>query len=209
MDILKKLEWRYATKVFDSEKKLNDNQLDLLLDAVNLAPTSYGLQPFELFVVESPGVREELKVAANGQSQVIDASHVLVFAVNKDLSEKHIDAFVERTASQRGSTLEALSGFRSKMVASIMAKTPEARFQWAARQAYIALGVLLSIAAAENMDACPMEGFKNAEFDSILGLNEKGLASVVMATVGFRSEEDKYGSLPKVRKSRSELVTFV
>ncbi len=102
MEILKKLEWRYATKRFDSDKKLNDHQLDLLVNAVNLAPTSYGLQPFELFVVKSSSVREELKVAANGQSQVTDASHVLVFAVNKDLSEKHIEAFVERTARQRG-----------------------------------------------------------------------------------------------------------
>lgn len=209
MDILKKLEWRYATKRFDSDKKLNDKQLDLLLDAVNLAPTSYGLQPFELFVVEASKVREELKGAAYGQSQVTDASQVFIFAANSDLSEKHIDAFVERTASQRGLSVDSLADLRSMMVSSIMGKSPEARFQWAARQAYIALGVLLSTAASENIDACPMEGFNNVEFDRILGLEQKGLSSVVMATVGFRSGEDKYGSLPKVRKSRSELVTKI
>jgi nitroreductase len=209
MDVLKKLEWRYATKRFNSDKKLNDKQLNLLVDAVNLAPTSYGLQPFELFVIGDSKVREELKVAANGQPQVSDASQVLVFAVNKELSEKHIEAFVERTAQQRGLKVESLDAFRSMMVAAIMAKSPEARFQWAARQAYIALGVLLSTAATENIDACPMEGFNNAEFDRILGLDKKGFSSVVMATVGFRSEEDKYGSLAKVRKSRDELVTFI
>lgn len=207
MDILKKLEWRYATKRFDSDKKLNENQLDLLVDAVNLAPTSYGLQPFELFVAESSKIREELKVAAYGQSQVTDASQVFIFAVNSEISEKHIEAFVERTASQRGLSVESLADFRSMMVSSIMAKSPEARFQWAARQAYIALGVLLSTAASENIDACPMEGFNNAEFDRILGLEKKGLASVVMATVGFRSGEDKYSQLTKVRKSRNELLT--
>jgi nitroreductase / dihydropteridine reductase len=105
MDILKQLEWRYATKRFDSDKKLNDNQLGRLMDAVNLAPTSYGLQPFELFVIEDAKIREELTVAANGQAQVEEASHVLVFAVNKELSEKHIEAYVERTARQRGVTL--------------------------------------------------------------------------------------------------------
>jgi nitroreductase / dihydropteridine reductase len=209
MDVFKKLEWRYATKRFDSDKKLNDKQLSLLVDAVNLAPTSYGLQPFALFVIGDSKVREELKVAANGQPQVSDASQVLVFAVNKELSEKHIEAFVERTAQQRGLKVESLDAFRSMMVAAIMAKSSEARFQWAARQAYIALGVLLSTAASENIDACPMEGFNNAEFDRILGLEKKGYSSVVMATVGFRSEEDKYGSLPKVRKSRDELVTFI
>jgi nitroreductase len=209
MDVLKKLEWRYATKRFNSDKKLNDKQLNLLVDAVNLAPTSYGLQPFELFVIGDSKVREELKVAANGQPQVSDASQVLVFAVNKELSEKHIEAFVERTAQQRGLKVESLDAFRSMMVAAIMAKSPEARFQWAARQAYIALGVLLSTAATENIDACPMEGFNNAEFDRILGLDKKGFSSVVMATVGFRSEEDKYGSLAKVRKSRDELVTYI
>ncbi|MCA1744170.1 MAG: nitroreductase family protein, partial [Bacteroidales bacterium] len=112
-------------------------------------------------------------------------------------------------ASQRGLPVASLADFRSMMVASIMAKSPEARFQWAARQAYIALGVLLSTAASEDIDACPMEGFNNAEFDRLLGIEQKGLASVVMATVGFRSGEDKYASLTKVRKSRSELVTLI
>jgi nitroreductase / dihydropteridine reductase len=209
MDILKQLEWRYATKRFDSDKKLKDDQLGRLMDAVNLAPTSYGLQPFELFVIEDAKIREELTVAANGQTQVEEASHVFIFAVNKELSEKHIEAYMERTARQRGVTIESLSPLRTMMVSSIMAKTPEARFQWAARQAYIALGVLLATAATENIDACPMEGFKNAEFDRILDLEKKGLASVVMATVGFRCKSDKYASLMKVRKSRSELVTLV
>lgn len=209
MDILKQLEWRYATKRFDRDKKLNEQQLDRLIDAVNLAPSSYGIQPFELFIVEDAKIREELKVAANGQPQVEEASHVFVFAVNKALSEKHIEAYIERTARQRGVTVESLSAFRTTMVSSVMAKAPEVRFQWAARQAYIALGVLLATAATENIDACPMEGFKNAEFDKILNLEKKGLASVVMATVGFRSEADKYASLVKVRKSRSELTTRI
>lgn len=206
MDIRESLQWRYATKRFNADKKLSSEQLEMLLDAVNLAPTSYGLQPFEVVLVEDAALRAKLKEAAYGQPQLTEASHILVFAANKDLSEEHIDAYVERTADQRGVSVDDLKDFRAAMVGAILSNDAEGRFQWAARQAYISLGVLLSSAAVAGIDACPMEGFDKAGFDEILGLSERGLSSVMMAALGFRSPEDKYAGLPKVRKSKDELI---
>lgn len=200
--------WRYATKRFDATRKLSKEQLDNLLSAAQMAPSSYGLQPFEIMVVEKDDLRKQLQEAAYGQPQLIEASHVIVFAASKKVDEALIDSFVQRVAKTRGQSTESLQDFRNMVVGSVSGKTEQERFQWAARQAYIALGFLLSTAAIEGIDACPMEGFNNAEFDKLLNLEQKGLHSVVMATVGFRSTDDKYAALPKVRKTFDELYTF-
>jgi nitroreductase / dihydropteridine reductase len=159
-------------------------------------------------VVEKDDLRKQLQEAAYGQPQLTEASHVIVFAANKKVDEALIDSFVQRVAKTRGQSTESLQDFRNMMVGSVSGKTEQERFQWAARQAYIALGFLLSTAAIEGIDACPMEGFNNAEFDKLLNLEQKGLHSVVMATVGFRSTDDKYAALSKVRKTVDELYTF-
>ncbi|ASB50836.1 NAD(P)H-dependent oxidoreductase [Alkalitalea saponilacus] len=209
MDILKQLNWRYAIKKFDKSKKLSKEQLDLLIDAVRMAPTSYGVQPFELYVIEDAAVREKLSEAAYGQPQVTEASQVFVFAAKKDVTVADIEEYVARTATVQGVTVEDLKGFRDMMVGSLEGKSPEERFNWAARQVYITLGFLLTTAAMGAIDACPMEGFDNNGFDEILGLKEKGLNAVVMATVGFRSDEDVYSKRPKVRKELKDFVTKV
>lgn len=200
--------WRYATKRFDATRKLSKEQLDKLLSAAQMAPSSYGLQPFEIMVVDNRDLRKQLQDAAYGQPQLAEASHVIVFAANKKVDEALIDSFVQRVAKTRGQSTESLQDFRNMMVGAVSGKTEQERFQWAARQAYIALGFLLSTAAIEGIDACPMEGFNNAAFDKILNLESQGLQSVVMATVGFRSADDKYAALPKVRKTVDELYTF-
>jgi nitroreductase / dihydropteridine reductase len=209
MEIINNLQWRYATKRFDTEKKLSKQQLDLLLQSINLAATSYGLQPFELIVAEDSSIRGQLGEAANNQKQVTEASHVFVFAAKTDISNEYINSFVERISEVRKIPLSELADFRTKLINSMASKSKEDRFQWAARQAYISLGFLLSAAAMEKIDACPMEGFDRNRFDEILGLKEKGLASVVMATLGFRSPEDKYSTLAKVRMPLDRLVTVV
>ena len=200
--------WRYATKRFDATRKLSKEQLDKLLSAAQMAPSSYGLQPFEIMVVDNRDLRKQLQDAAYGQPQLAEASHVIVFAANKKVDEALIDSFVQRVAKTRGQSTESLQDFRNMMVGAVSGKTEQERFQWAARQAYIALGFLLSTAAIEGIDACPMEGFNNAAFDKILNLESQGLQSVVMATVGFRSADDKYAALPKVRKTVDKLYTF-
>ncbi len=200
--------WRYATKRFDANRKLSHEQVETLLNAARMAPSSYGLQPFEIMVVENDDLRKQLQEAAYGQQQLTEASHVMVFAANKTVDEALVDSFMQRVAKSRGQSMESLKDFRNMVLGSVSGKSEQGKFQWAARQAYIALGFLLATAAIESIDACPMEGFNNAEFDRILNLEQKGLKSVVMATVGFRSADDKYAGLPKVRKTQDQLFTF-
>ena len=206
MNIIENLKWRYAVKRFDSSKKLSHEQLNYLLESINLAPTSYGLQPFRAIVVEDHALREKLKEQAWGQSQLTDASQIIVFAAQTKLTGKDAEAYIANIAKTRNLPIEGLADFEKTLKELIASRTDEQLVQWAARQAYIALGVMLSAAASANIDACPMEGFNNAGFDEVLGLTQKGLTSVVMATVGFRSNDEKYQRLAKVRRPLNELV---
>nr|WP_321407894.1 NAD(P)H-dependent oxidoreductase [uncultured Carboxylicivirga sp.] len=206
MDLIKQLNWRYATKQFDNTKKLSDEQLNLIFEATNLSASSFGLQPYHILVIENSELREKLKVAAWGQTQLTDASHVIIFAAKTNLSDIDIDNFIELVSKVRGIQVEALSDYSSMMKGSLAKLSDEQKLTWAGKQAYIALGQLLTTCAINNIDACPMEGFDHNEFDNILGLKEKNLASMVMATVGYRSENDKYQHLPKVRKPLDEMV---
>ncbi|MFT3739516.1 MAG: NAD(P)H-dependent oxidoreductase [Breznakibacter sp.] len=209
MSILQNLKWRYATKQFDASKKLSKQQLDTVLEATNLAATSYGLQPFDVLVVENPDIRKKLREAAWGQSQLTDASQIVVFAAKTNLSAAHVDEFVARISQTRGIPVETLADYRNMMVGSVEGRSPEARTQWAARQAYVALGTLLTASAAEGIDACPMEGFSPDQFDEILGLKEKNLTAVVIAALGFRSANDKYQHAAKVRRDIKDIVRFI
>ena len=206
---LQQLYWRYATKKFDPAKKLNEEQLDILLSAIQLAPTSYGIQPFKILVISDAALREELKVAAYGQTQVTDASHLLVFATYANFTETHIDEFAANIVETRGITLEDISSYVNDMKGTVKNQTQEQLQVWNAKQAYIALGFLLQTAALQNIDACPMEGFNAAKFDEILGLSEKNLKSVVIATVGFRAEDDAFQFYKKVRKTKSDLFIHI
>jgi len=209
MSILDSLKWRYATKKFDSSKKLTAQQLDLLLEASNLTASSYGLQPFQILVVENPEIREKLKAAAYGQAQVTDASQVVIFAAKSNLSIADVDSYMQLISKVRNVPIDGLNDFKAMLAGTISSRAPEALTQWAARQAYIALGTLLATAALEKIDACPMEGFDNAQFDEILGLKAKNLTSVVMATVGFRADDDAYQHYAKVRRPLSDIVTVI
>ncbi|MCG8580466.1 MAG: NAD(P)H-dependent oxidoreductase [Bacteroidales bacterium] len=206
MNIIEKLNWRYATKEFDTSKKLSDEQLDLLLEATNLTPSSFGLQPFSVIVIENDEIRQRLKPSAWNQPQTTDASHLILFAIKTDLSEKDVDEFIKRISESRNIPIESLAEYDGMMKGFLKQMSNEDINNWQAKQAYIALGQLMVSAAVEGIDTCPMEGFDKKEFDKILGLEEKNLASVVMAAVGFRSANDKYQALPKVRKPLNEMV---
>lgn len=209
MSILESLRWRYATKKFDATKKLTKDQLDLLLEATNLSATSLGLQPFQILVVENSSLREKLKAAAWNQPQITDASHLVIFAAKTNLSSVDVDLYMQLISKKRGISVEALADFKGMVDGAINGRLVEALTQWAARQAYIALGTLLTTAAFESIDACPMEGFDNAQFDEILGLKEKHLTAVVIAAIGVRSNDDKYQHLIKVRREISDIVTVI
>lgn len=208
MDIIERLNWRYATKKFDPSLKLSKDTLEKLLQAVNLSASSYGMQPFSVMVISDPELKDKLRAASYDQEQITSASHLILFAAHQNLDEKDADEYIQRIINTRGVTPDSLAAYREKIRKSIRTKTPDALLQWASRQTYIALGFLLVAAAVEGIDACPMEGIEKDKYDEILGLKAKGLTSVVMAAAGYRASDDKYQFKTKVRKKLSELVTF-
>ena len=209
MSLLDKLQWRAAIKNFDHTKKVTTQQLDALLAAVQLAPSSAGLQPYRILVVENPEIREKLREAANGQAQLTQSSHVIIFAAETVVDTAYAAKYIDLIAKTREIGREHLVGFEQTIVNMLNGLTEEQKIAWATKQAYIALGVLLSAAADLGIDACPMEGFKAGKFDEILGLSKLGLTSVVIAPIGFRSDEDVYSKMAKVRRPVEELFIHI
>lgn len=209
MSVIEKLKWRAAIKNFDPAKKVSDADLDQLLTAIQLAPSSLGLQHYRVLVVENPEIREKLREAAHGQAQLTESSHVIIFAAETVLDEAYGKKYIDLVAKTREIGREHLEGYEQMVVNSLNGLAEDQKLIWAAKQAYIALGVLLTAAAELGIDACPMEGFLAGKFDEILGLKELGLTTVVIAPIGYRSDEDVYSKLAKVRKSKEELFIHV
>lgn len=204
------LNWRYATKQFDPARKIDAADWGTLEEALQLSPSSLGLQLWKFVVVTDPEVRAKLRAASYGQAQITDASHLVVFTVKKNITAADIDAHLQRISEVRGVSLKDLEPLRGMAMGSVIESMDEiARDAWARRQVYIALGNFLTSAALLGIDACPMEGFSPPDYDAILGLDEKGLSAVVLAAAGYRSAEDKYAGLPKVRFPREEVVLHV
>ena len=205
-----KLAWRYATKKMDPARAVPQAKVDAILDAISLAPTSSGVQPFEVIVVTNSDVKAKLRAAGYDQAQITDGSHVLVFAVWDTYTAARIDAVVDRIAEVRGGRYDSVTQYYDGMKAMMLARTPEANFEHAARQAYIALGFALTAAAFEDIDSTPMEGFDPAKVDEILGLKARGLRSVTLMPLGYRAAEgDWLKDLPKVRRARDQLISTV
>jgi nitroreductase len=208
--LLDQLNWRYATKQFDPNRKINAADWATLEEALLLTPSSGGLQPWKFIVVTDPTVRVKLKPASYGQAQITDASHLVVFASKNNFNEADVDAHVRRLSKVRGIPIEDLAQLRGMLVGGIVQSQDEAaRNAWARNQAYIALGNLLTSAALLGIDACPMEGFNRAQYDEILGLRENGFASAVIATLGYRLPTDKYAVAAKVRFPREQVFSRV
>ncbi|MDF2430567.1 MAG: hypothetical protein JWP44_198 [Mucilaginibacter sp.] len=209
MSLIDKLQWRYATKKFDHTKKLSAEQLETLLTAIQLAPSSYGLQSYKVLVVEDPETRERLREAAYGQSQLTEASQVLVFASKTTIDAELVTDFIGSVAKTREIGTEHLEAYKQVIMGAVNNLAEDQKINWSHKQAYLALGVLLTTAAEMGVDACPMEGFAAGKFDEILGLKEKGLTTAVIATIGFRAAEDDFSKLAKVRRSKEELFIHV
>ncbi|RUA11396.1 MAG: NAD(P)H-dependent oxidoreductase [Flavobacteriia bacterium] len=201
--------WRYATKKFDATKKVSEQDLETLLEATRLSASSYGLQPYHVFVISDQEVREQLKPASWGQSQITDASHLIVFANTKDFGEELVDDYLANVSETRNIPSEGLKGYSDFMKSKLMDLPEELKNQWTAKQAYIAFGNLMQAAAELKIDTCPMEGFEPEKYNEILGLEEKNLNAAVVLAIGYRSEEDATQHLPKVRKSKEELFTLI
>jgi nitroreductase len=208
MSLVKDLNWRYATKKMN-EKAVSGKKLNTILEATNLAATSYGLQPFTVIVVKNKSIKAKLQVAAYGQAQVGSSSHILVFTVPLKITEADIQAFINNVATTRSIPVPVLDGYKSMMLNTVGALPAEQQQIWATKQAYIALGTALAAAAEQKVDACPMEGFDAAAFDKILGLTKKGLKAVVIMPIGFRDDSDATSHYAKVRKSNAEMFVMV
>jgi nitroreductase len=205
-DLIKQLNWRYATKKFDTARKIDDQTFATLEQAVRLAASSYGLQPWKFVVVTDPAVKSKLPAASYNQPQPADCSHLVVISRIATLDEAYLDHYVELTGQVRSLTSEKKQAFKD-MMAGFIKKTPEAeKAVWSAKQCYIALGFLLSAAAMLGVDACPMEGFDKDAYDKILDLPAKGCNSMVLCALGYRSPDDAYADLAKVRFPASETV---
>ncbi|MGB3802304.1 MAG: NAD(P)H-dependent oxidoreductase [Lewinella sp.] len=205
MQLLESLRWRYATKRFDEDRKVSEEDLRNLQEAVNLAATSFGLQPFRVVAVSDPELKEQLRTASYNQPQLTESSHVFVFCAMKEMPPEHIDAYMDRTAEVRDVPRDQLDDYASYMKGSVAGKSVESIEDWNKRQAYIGLGTLLAAAAELRIDTCPMEGFDVGEYDRILGLSEKGLTATVIAPIGYRSEDDATQHKAKVRVPLEEL----
>ncbi|WP_347049852.1 NAD(P)H-dependent oxidoreductase [Flavobacterium olei] len=204
-NFLENQNWRYATKQFDASKKISDADLNTLKEAVRLSASSYGLQPYKVIIVETPEIREQLKAAAWGQAQLTDASHLFIFANDLNLDATSVDKYINNISAVRGVPADALGGFSDMMKGVIANLSADAKHIWTAKQTYLALGNLLNAAAELKIDATPMEGFNAATFNEILGFDKLGLNASVIATVGYRHNDDKSQHLKKVRKSHEEL----
>ncbi|WP_010142073.1 NAD(P)H-dependent oxidoreductase [Oceanicola sp. S124] len=204
-----KLNWRYATKKMDPSRPVAEEKVARIVEAIQMAPTSSGVQPFELFVVKNPEVRAQLREAAFDQSQLTDGSHVLVFAAWDNYSEERLDAVLAQNLAERGEN-EGLRAYYTRLKSMYLPRDAGTNHDHAARQAYIALGFALAMAAELEVDSTPMEGFDADRFDEILGLKEKGLHAVLTLPLGYR-EADNDWLLPmkKIRKPLDELVTEI
>ena len=203
------LNWRYATKKMDPSKTVPQEKVDAIIEAIHMSPTSSGTQPFEVFVVTNPDVRSKIAEAAGGQAQITDGSHTLVFAAWDNYTAERIDEVVGLNVAARGD-LPMLRAYYDNLKSSYVPRDAEVNYAHAARQAYIALGIALVAAAEQEVDSTPMEGFSSEVVDTILGLKERGLRSVVLMPLGYRDEAgDWLLPMSKVRKSRDTIVIEV
>jgi nitroreductase len=197
--------WRYATKKFDATKKISNEDLNLLKEAIRLSSSSYGLQPYKVIIVENPELRAKIQPAAWGQSQIVEASHLIVFANETQIKDENIDNFVNNISVTRNIPLEALAGYGSFMKSKLVTLSDDDKAIWTAKQTYLALGNLLNAAAELKIDVTPMEGFVPEQVNEILGLGKLGLNTSLIATLGYRHEADDTQHYKKVRKSEEEL----
>jgi nitroreductase / dihydropteridine reductase len=205
MSLINALNWRYAAKRMNGEK-VPAEKINNILEATRLSPSSMGLQPYTILVVEDEALRKEIQKVANNQPQIVEASHLLIFAAWDNITVEQVDEYINHTATERGVNPDTLAGFRNALVGIVTRNTPEQNYQWAARQAYIAFGTAIAAAATEQVDATPMEGFNADALDALLNLKEKGLRSVTLLPLGYRdTTNDWLASQKKVRREKEKL----
>ncbi|WP_299261268.1 NAD(P)H-dependent oxidoreductase [uncultured Aquimarina sp.] len=209
MELLKNLEWRYATKKFNPNKRISESDLEKIKQAISLSASSYGLQAYKVLIIEDPEIRKQLLPKSWGQSQIVDASQLIVFCNYLNVNDKVIDDYLKLKGAIQDLSSDDLKGYGDFMKSKITKFSDEAVKSWTTKQTYIGLGNLLVACAELKIDACPMEGFESEAYNDILDLSEKGLSAAVIATIGYRSEEDLAQHNKKVRKPINELFETI
>ncbi|GAA5495855.1 oxygen-insensitive NAD(P)H nitroreductase [Rubritalea halochordaticola] len=205
-ELIQQLRWRYATKVFDPTKQIDDKTWDAIEDSLTLTPSSFGLQPWKFIVVTDQATKERLLDYSWNQRQVVDCSHLVVLCAHASVSDDELEKLLQHTIEARGGDREALQGYHDMMKGFISRMSDEQLLFWSKHQVYIALGQLMATAAMLKVDACPMEGIVPTEYDRILGLEDTSYRTVVACPLGYRSEDDKYADLPKVRYPKKDII---
>jgi len=200
------LKWRYATKKFDATKTLSREKVNIIKQAFNLTATSFGLQTINLVVIEDKDKRDELVKHSYGQRQIVDASHLLVICIQDDIKDSDVDGLFDSVADLRQTPENILKPYRADLKTMMQNMSKTERQEWSVKQAYIALGNLMTVCAIESIDACPMEGFITEMYDTILNLKERNLKSVLLLPVGYRAKDDKFATFKKVRKTIEDAV---
>ena len=206
MDVVQSLKWRYATKKFDENRFLEEEKLTVLQEAFNLTATSYGLQPLRLVVISNKEKQAELVEASMNQRQVLDASHLLVICVERKVKAPFVTNYFDRVQEIRETPEPILKPFKEMLANKFDKQSKSETREWAIRQAYLAMGNLLTVCALEKIDACPMEGFESEKFDDILDLKKHNLASALILPVGYRAEDDMFADFKKVRRPQKETI---
>lgn len=205
MELNEALTWRYAVKTF-SDREVETDKLQFILEATRLSASSYGLQPYRILVIQSEEIRRQLVEHSYGQDKVLHSSHLMVFAAQKVVSDDAIDQFIQQVAQSRNLPVSELSAYADHLKNAVAAKSPAELVAWTKNQAYLALGNFLTAAALTQVDACPMEGFDVAGYDRVLGLQEQQLTTAVICPIGYRDPDDPYAGYDKVRKPYGEMI---
>ncbi|MDP2090454.1 MAG: NAD(P)H-dependent oxidoreductase [Candidatus Gracilibacteria bacterium] len=207
--IIEALNWRYATKSFDTSKKVSSDDLEDIIESFRLTPSSFGLEPWKLIVIENDEIKNELVNYSYNQKQVGESSHLLVFTIRTDLDDNFIDEHLNNNTKITGASRENLSGYENVMKSYFSAMNQEAKEKWAREQVFIALGIVLNTLAQKGIDSCAIGGFNPTKYDELLGLSEKNLKSVVVLPIGYRNIYDKYSKSPKVRYDKQKIVEII
>ncbi|PKG52301.1 NAD(P)H-dependent oxidoreductase [Olleya sp. 1-3] len=206
MDIIKQLNWRYATKSFDTQRLVSDKDIKALTEAFNLTATSYGLQPLKLMVIKDKDLQSQLVPVSYNQKQVGEASHLLVFCIESQMDTTFITSYFDRVKSIRNTEDAILDPFKTFLIEDFKNKSQSEKEAWAVKQAYLALGNIMTVCALLNIDACPMEGFSPSDYDTVLGLEALKLKSVLVMPIGYRAKDDFMADLQKVRRPIKDTV---
>lgn len=204
MSVIKRLQWRYATKKFNPDKTIPQDKIEVVKEAFNLTATSYGLQPIKLLVIKDMALRKKLLEHTYNQQQIVQASHLLVFCIETAINKHYIEDYFNRVKNIRSTPETILKPYREFLIEDFESRSEDHIMEWATRQAYLAMGNLLTVCAIEGIDSIPMEGFKSELYDTVLELNGKGLHSVLIMPIGYRAEDDMFSDFKKVRKTVAE-----